>query len=126
MPMRGEEGYGEEGYTVVGRDHYTACGGVGPIGTALAFLLGVLAGGGVALLLAPQSGPKTWRLIKEASSGAKGIVAAWSTLAAEKMGIQVGRGKALIREGKPLLAAAIEAGKDAFEKEREERLGARR
>lgn len=124
--MRGEEGYGEEGYTVVGREHYTASRDIGVVGTALAFLFGLLAGGGAALLLAPQAGMQTRRLLKEASSGAKGIVGAWSIQAAEKVGFEVARGKALVREGKPLLMAALEAGKDAFEKEREERLGARR
>jgi gas vesicle protein len=124
--MRGEEGYGEEGYTVVGREHYTADPGKGAVGVALTFLIGVLAGAGLALVLAPQSGLKTRRLIKEASSGAREMVGAWSIQTAEKLGVQVARGKALVREGKPLLMAALEAGKDAFEKERGERLGAGR
>jgi len=124
VPMRGEEGYGEEGYTVVGKEYYTGSPSLGAVGNALAFLLGILVGGGTAFLLAPQSGPTTRRLIREASSGAMEIAGAAYARAAEKLGTQIARGKTFVREGKPLLTAALEAGRDAFEKEREEKLRA--
>jgi hypothetical protein len=39
------------------------------------------------------------------------------------VGVTLDKGKELIREGKPLLLAAIEAGKEAYEREKEQRIG---
>ncbi len=72
--MTDEEGYGEEGYTVVGAEHYTACAGHGGLSVALFFLFGAVAGAGLGLLLAPQSGLRTRRQIKEAIPGDEGGV----------------------------------------------------
>ena len=120
--MAGDEGYGDEGYTVIGMDHYTAEEGH-PVGwTVLSFFLGSLVGAGVVLLLAPQSGRKTRQQIKEASLGAKAKAEKYYGQTREKVESAVGRGKDLVTDTKPLLNAAIEAGKAAYEKEKEQRV----
>ena len=120
--MTGEEGYGEEGYTVVGTERYTACEGHGGLSVALFFLLGAAAGAGLGLLLTPQSGSRTRRQIEEASRETRAVLGAYSAQVLDKVGMTLGKGKELIRERKPLLLAAIEAGKEAYEREKELRM----
>jgi hypothetical protein len=47
----------------------------------------------------------------------------YSAQVLEKVGVTLDRGKELIREGRPLLLTAIEAGKEAYEREKEQRTG---
>ncbi|MGD0230825.1 MAG: YtxH domain-containing protein [Syntrophorhabdales bacterium] len=113
---------GEEGYTVVGTEHYTAEKGHGGLSTALFFLVGAAVGAGMGLLLTPQSGWKTRRQIREASRETTGKMMSCYAQVVEKMGATFNKGKGLIREGRPLLTTAIEAGKDAYERERTQRV----
>jgi gas vesicle protein len=119
--MTDEEGYGEEGYTVVGTERYTAAEGHGGLSVALFFLLGAVAGAGLGLLLTPQSGRKTRRQIKEASRETKAVLGGYSARILNKVEATLDKGREVIREGKPLLLAAIEAGKEAYEREKEQR-----
>jgi gas vesicle protein len=119
--MTEEEGYGEEGYTVVGTGRYTAGVGHGGLSVALFFLFGAVAGAGLGLLLTPQSGRRTRRQIKEASLETRALLGSCSTQLLNKLGVTLDRGKELIREGRPLLLEAIEAGKEAYEREKEQR-----
>jgi gas vesicle protein len=121
--MTDEEGYGEEGYTVVGTERYTACVGHGGLSVALFFLFGAVAGAVLGLLLTPQSGRRTRRQIKEASRETRAVLGSYSAQVVEKVGVALHRGKELIREGRPLLLEAIEAGKEAYEREKEQRTG---
>lgn len=121
--MTDEEGYGEEGYTVVGTERYTAGEGHGGLSVALFFLFGAVAGAGLGLLLTPQSGRRTRRQIKEASRETRAVLGSYSAQVLNKVGVTLDKGKELIREGRPLLLAAIEAGKEAYEKEKEQRIG---
>ena len=121
--MTDEEGYGEEGYTVVGTERYTAAEGHGGLPVALFFLLGAVAGAGLGFLLTPQSGRRTRRQIKEASRETRAGLGDYSSRVLNKVGATLDRGKEVIREGRPLLLAAIEAGKEAYEKEKEQRIG---
>jgi gas vesicle protein len=119
--MADDEGYGDEGYTVIGMDHYTAEEGH-PVGwTVLSFFLGSLVGAGIVLLLAPQSGRRTRQQIKEASLGAKVKAEKYYGQTREKVESAVERGKDFVSEKRPLLNAAFEAGKTAYEKEKEQR-----
>jgi len=113
---------GEEGYTVIGREHYTAQGRHGGLSKILAFLLGGAVGAGIALLLTPQSGSRTRRQIKEATRDVTEKAGIYYDQVREKMDDMVGKGKDLVLEKKPLLSAAIEAGKEAYEKEKERRI----
>ncbi len=87
-------GHNEEGY------------GAGSI--FLAFLLGGVVGAGLAMLLAPQSGPETRQKIREFAEDMKGKVTS-----------TVGKGKEFFEEKKSIITTAVEAGKDAYEKEKE-------
>ncbi len=47
----------------------------------------------------------------------------YSSRVLNKVEATLDRGKELIREGRPLLLEAIEAGKEAYEREKEQRTG---
>lgn len=65
-------------------------------GLMVAFVIGALTGAAVALLLAPASGEET----------------------REYLGERAREGKAKVREGREHLIAAVERGREAFERER--------
>jgi gas vesicle protein len=83
------------------------------------FLLGGLAGAGVALLLTPQAGKITRQQIKEMSRDIRETFSSYYATAFEKIGNAADSGKGLMKQGKPLFMSAIEAGKEAYEKERQ-------
>ncbi len=96
----------------------------------LSFFIGGLVGAGVALLMAPKAGEETREKIKglaedlrhkaegvieEAKTKAEGVIGdvrARATSAVEK-------GKELLEEKKSIISTAIEAGKEAYTKEKE-------
>jgi gas vesicle protein len=121
--MAGENGYGEEGYTVMGMDHYTVEEGHSRLWGVLSFFLGSVVGAGIALLLTPQTGSETRQLLKEASLDAKDKAGVYLNRASEKMAGAATRGKDLFFENRPLLTAAIEAGREAYKKEKGRRMG---
>lgn len=99
----------------------------GGSGTAfLAFLLGAVVGAGVAALLSPTSGPENRRrlaelrddLVDNTDSLRDNAMDKVSDIK-EKAGDMVNRGKDFINEQKDLMSSAIEAGKDAYSKEKE-------
>ena len=85
----------------------------------LAFFLGGLLGAGVALLLAPQPGEETRKKIKELAEEAKEKAAGYAEQVKGKVTSTVGKGKEIIEEKKTLITTAIEAGKEAYGKEKE-------
>ena len=82
-----------------------------------AFLLGGLVGAGVALLLAPQSGTETRRKMEELVDDVKEKASDCAGTAKEKVVSTVDKAKELYKEKKVALSAAVEAGKEAYEKE---------
>lgn len=82
--------------------------------SAMAFVLGTVIGAGVALLFAPATGTETRRRIKETSRR-------WSTNVKDgiKEGVDQTRGR--IGDLKQDARAAMHAGRDAFNREREAR-----
>ena len=117
--MTDEEGYGEEGYTVMGIDHYTAEEGPSRAWHVLSFFLGGVVGAGIALLLTPQSGARTRQQIKDASHDAKVKAEEYYKQVRDKVEEAVSRGTGLVSESRPLLTAAIEAGKEAYQREKD-------
>jgi gas vesicle protein len=92
------------------------------LGTAVfAFLAGCLVGAGAALLLAPQSGKETRDMLKDYAKDAEGKARDKAKEAKETFQSAVEQGKQYINEKKALLTSAVEAGSEAFKKERGDR-----
>jgi gas vesicle protein len=83
----------------------------------LAFVLGGMVGAGVALLLAPQSGTETRKKIKDLADDVKEKATDYAGTAKEMVSSTVDKAKGLYEEKKSAITAAVEAGKDAYEKE---------
>ncbi len=92
-------------------------GGFSAGSVLLSFLLGGMVGAGLALLLAPQSGVETRRKIRELTEDVKEKASDYVSHAKEKVASTVEKGKHLVEEKKSAITAALEAGKEAYEKE---------
>jgi gas vesicle protein len=88
----------------------------------LSFFLGGIVGAGLALLFAPQSGTETRRKIKDITDDVKGKSGDYVEQTKEKVTTFVDQGKDTLEGKKSLVKSAIEAGKDAYEKEKEKLL----
>lgn len=86
---------------------------------ALYLLLGAAIGVATALLLAPRSGVETRKLIMTKAREGADLAANHSKAVAEKASTYVERGKELLQQQRDQLAAAIEAGKQAYKEEKE-------
>jgi len=85
---------------------------------ALAFILGGVMGASLALLFAPKTGRETRERLKELAGEMRqrtGEVAGEVKATAEKV---IEEGKSYLGEKKSLLTAALEAGKEAMEREK--------
>ena len=86
---------------------------------ALYLVLGAMIGAATALLLAPRSGVETRKLlISKAREGAD-LVAGHAKAVAGKTSDYVERGKEILLQQREQLAAALEAGKQAYREEKE-------
>lgn len=83
----------------------------------LSFLLGGMVGAGLALLLAPHSGEETRKKIKEFADDVKEKAEDYMTHAKEGVTSTVERSKHYIDEKKSVITAAVEAGKEAYQRE---------
>lgn len=92
-------------------------GGFNSGSVLLSFLLGGMVGAGLALLMAPQSGQETRRKIRELADDVKERTTDYVAQAREKVLSTVDKGKETLEEKKSAIAAAFEAGKEAYEKE---------
>ncbi len=86
---------------------------------ALYLMLGAMIGAATALLLAPRSGVETRKLLLTKAREGADIVANRAKAVAEKTSDYMGRGKELIQQQLDPLAAALEAGKQAYREEKE-------
>ncbi|MBZ0156443.1 MAG: YtxH domain-containing protein [Alphaproteobacteria bacterium] len=91
--------------------------GFGSGSVLLSFLLGGMVGAGLALLLAPQAGTETRRRIREFTDDVKDKTTDYISQTRDRVSSTVEKGKSYIDEKKTVLSAAIEAGKEAYEKE---------
>jgi len=83
-----------------------------------AFLAGAIIGMGAALLLAPQSGAKTRKLLKTYAEKTEEEMRGKAKEVRATLDTTIEQGKRFIKEKKADLTAAFEAGKDAMKKER--------
>ena len=98
--------------------------GVGAGTVLLSFLAGAAVGAGVALLVAPKTGEEIRCKIKGLADDAIDKIKEYTTEAQEKIKSTIDDGKDIILEKKSIITTAIEAGKEAMEKERERLKGA--
>ena len=80
----------------------------------LFFLVGAALGAATALLLAPRSGAETRKLIAARAREGADVVTARSKNVADMASTYLDRGKEMIQHQKDHLAAAFEAGKNAY------------
>ena len=83
----------------------------------LAFLLGGIVGAGIALLVAPQSGAETRRKIKDIADEAQKKADEFAVLAKGRVTETVDKAKGYYEDKKSAINAAVDAGKQAYEKE---------
>ena len=85
----------------------------------VSFLLGGIVGAGLALLLAPQSGDETRKKIRDFADDVKDKTTDYVEKTKEKFTSYVDEGKGLYEQKKSIVKSAIEAGKEAYEREKE-------
>jgi len=85
----------------------------------LSFFLGGIIGAGVALLTAPKTGEETRRIIRDFAEDAKDKAEEYVGHAKEKAAGFVDKGKELIDKEKNIITRAVEAGKEAYEREKQ-------
>jgi gas vesicle protein len=89
-------------------------------GTVLvSFVAGAAIGAGLALLYAPKSGPEMRETIADFAEDAVDKIKEYTKEAQEKIKSAIEDGKDTIVEKKSILASAIEAGREAMNKEKE-------
>ncbi|HVN97639.1 MAG TPA: YtxH domain-containing protein [Syntrophorhabdaceae bacterium] len=85
----------------------------------LSFFMGGIIGAGIALLVAPKTGEETRRMIKDAAEGAKERAESYYDQVKEKAVSYADKGKEFVEKEKNIITKAVEAGKEAYEKERQ-------
>ncbi len=85
----------------------------------ISFLAGAAIGSGLALLFAPKSGREMREQIKDLTDDAVGKIREYASDAQEKIKSTYEDGKELVKEKKSIISSAIEAGKEAMDRERE-------
>jgi gas vesicle protein len=93
-----------------------SCGGICSVLSS--FLLGGLVGGGIALLVAPSSGKETRQQIVGLAEGVKEKAGDYYEQIKETVTSALEEGKGLIDEKKRLISKAVQAGIEAYEKEK--------
>jgi gas vesicle protein len=86
---------------------------------AFFLVLGAMIGAATALLLAPRSGPETRKMILTKAREGADLVVTRSKNVAGKTSEYVDRGKEMLQQQRNSLAAALEAGKQAYKDEKE-------
>src|SRR5216684_7816989 len=110
----------KEGHPMAAEDSGFSSGAV-----AFAFLAGAIIGAGAALLLAPQTGAETRKLLRDYAEKAEEEIRerlpeakAMLDSAIEKGKDFIEKGKEFVGEKKSLLSSAMESGREAMKKQR--------
>jgi gas vesicle protein len=96
-------------------DEHGTCAGT----VFLSFLAGAAVGAGLSLLYAPKTGKELRENIGELTDDAVGKIKTYTAEAQEKIKSTIENSKDLIKEKKAILTSAIEAGKEAMEREKD-------
>jgi gas vesicle protein len=86
---------------------------------ALGFILGGILGGCLALLFAPESGRRTRERLRDLASDVRDKTIDLSEDIRDKAEDAVERGREVYEEKKSILSAAVQAGKEAMQRERD-------
>ncbi len=89
---------------------------------ASSFLIGGLIGGGISMLAAPASGKESRQQIVGLAQGVKGKAGDYYEQLKGTVTSALEEGKGLIDEKKRLISRAVQAGIEAYEKEKKERV----
>lgn len=84
-----------------------------------ALFLGGLIGGGAALMFAPRSGKQTRQRIEDFSEDVKERAQCYVMRGKGKVTSAVGKGRDFFEAKKSLITASVEAGREAYGKEKE-------
>ena len=92
-----------------------------PAGTAvMSFMAGAAIGAGMALLFAPKSGCQLRETIGDLTENAIGKIKEYTREAQEKVKTAIDDGKEKIFEKKTIITSALEAGREAIQKVKEQ------
>jgi len=86
---------------------------------ALGFILGGVLGASLALLFAPESGRRTRERLRDLAADVRDKTIDLSEELRDKAEDAVERGREVYEEKKSILSAAVQAGKEAMQRERE-------
>ncbi len=86
---------------------------------ALYLMLGAMIGAATALLLAPRTGVETRKLLMTKAREGADLVASRTRSMAGKTSDYMEKGKEILQPQRDQLAAALEAGKQAYKEEKE-------
>lgn len=98
--------------------------GVNASSVFLSFLAGAAVGAGLALLVAPKTGKELREKISGLTDDAVSKIKDYASEAQSKITATIEDGKELYKDKKSIISSAIEAGKDAMEREKEKQKGA--
>lgn len=85
----------------------------------LSFFIGGIIGAGVALLTTPKTGQETRKIIKDLAEDAKDKAEEYAGHVKEKATTFVDKGKDFVDKEKNIITRAVEAGKEAYEREKQ-------
>jgi gas vesicle protein len=94
------------------------CGYSG-LGFAVGFILGGALGASLALLFAPEPGRQTRERLRDLAAGVRDKTIAVSDELRDKAEEVLERGREVFEEKKAILSTAVQAGKEASQRERE-------
>ncbi len=86
---------------------------------ALGFILGGVLGASLALLFAPESGRRTRERLRDMAADVRDKTIDLSEELRDKAEDAMERGRKVYEEKKSILSAAVQAGKEAMQRERE-------
>lgn len=84
----------------------------------LSFFLGAIAGAATVLLLAPQARRESAQRIREFSNDLKERATDYLDTAKDKVSTGINRGRDFLDEKRSLIQSAVEAGKEAYAREK--------
>ncbi len=93
--------------------------GYGAGAVLLSFFIGGIIGAGVALLTTPKTGPETRKMIRDFAEDTRDKAEDYAGQVRDRASGYVEKGKDFIDNQKNVISKAVEAGKEAYDRERQ-------